>query len=144
MAVEDIGLADPRALALTLEAWQAFERLGSPEGELALAEAVLYLALAPKSIGAYAAYKKARAWVAANGSLEVPPHLRNAPTALMKSLGHGAGYQYDPDHAGSLAATQRYWPEGAAPQTFYEPSDRGLEIKLGEKLAWLRSQRGRG
>jgi putative ATPase len=143
MAVEDIGLADPRGLSLSLEAWNAFDRLGSPEGELAIAQAVLYLALAPKSIAAYAAFKQAKALVEADGSREVPLHLRNAPTRLMKDLGYGRDYQYDPDHADSLAAGQTYWPQGLAPQRFYQPVDRGLEIKLAEKLAALRARRGR-
>lgn len=141
MAVEDIGLADPRGLSLSLEAWSAYDRLGSPEGELAIAQAVLYLALAPKSIAAYAAFKQTRALVEADGSREVPLHLRNAPTRLMKELGYGRDYAYDPDHADSLAAGQSYWPDGLAPQTFYQPVDRGLEIKLGEKLARLRALR---
>lgn len=143
MAVEDIGLADPRGLSLSLEAWSAYDRLGTPEGELAIAQAVLYLALAPKSVAAYAAFKQARALVEADGTREVPLHLRNAPTRLMKDLGYGRDYQYDPDHADSLAADQTYWPDGLAPQGFYQPVDRGLEIKLAEKLAALRARRGR-
>jgi putative ATPase len=143
MAVEDIGLADPRGLSLSLEAWNAYDRLGTPEGELAIAQAVLYLALAPKSVAAYAAFKQARALVEADGTREVPLHLRNAPTRLMKDLGYGRDYQYDPDHADSLAADQTYWPDGLAPQAFYQPVGRGLEIKLAEKLAALRARRGR-
>jgi putative ATPase len=143
MAVEDIGLADPRGLSLSLEAWNAYDRLGTPEGELAIAQAVLYLALAPKSVAAYAAFKQARALVEADGTREVPLHLRNAPTRLMKDLGYGRDYQYDPDHADSLAADQTYWPDGLAPQAFYQPVGRGLEIKLAEKLAALRARLGR-
>lgn len=142
MASEDIGLADPRALSLCLAAWDAYDRLGTPEGELAIAEAVLYLAVAPKSNAAYVGFKAARAQVAADGTREVPMHLRNAPTRLMKDLGYGAGYQYDPDHVGGIATQQTYWPEGMAAQRFYQPVDRGLEIKIGEKLAALRAARG--
>ena len=141
MASEDIGLADPRALPLCLGAWDTFDRLGAPEGELAIAEAVLYLAVAPKSNAAYVAFKTARGLIQRDGSREVPLHLRNAPTGLMKTLGYGDGYQYDPDHEGGVALGQGYWPEGMAPQRFYAPVDRGLEIKIGEKLARLRARR---
>ena len=141
MASEDIGLADPRALPLCLSAWDTFDRLGAPEGELAIAEAVLYLAVAPKSNAAYVAFKTARGLIQRDGSREVPLHLRNAPTGLMKTLGYGDGYQYDPDHEGGVALGQGYWPEGMAPQRFYAPVDRGLEIKIGEKLARLRARR---
>jgi putative ATPase len=142
MASEDIGLADPRALPLCIAAWEAFDRQGSPEGELAIAEAVVYLACAPKSNAAYVAYKAARKMVAEHGTAPVPMHLRNAPTRLMKSLGYGQGYQYDPDAEGGHAHEQTYWPEGVAPQVFYQPVNRGLEIRIGEKLAQLRAQRG--
>ncbi len=141
MATEDIGLADPRALPLCIAAWEAFDRQGSPEGELAIAEAVVYLACAPKSNAAYTAYKAARQAVEAGGSAPVPMHLRNAPTRLMKDLGHGAGYQYDPNAEGGHAASQTYWPEGMAAQVFYQPVARGLEIRIAEKLAQLRAQR---
>ncbi|MFM2058713.1 MAG: hypothetical protein RLY71_3098 [Pseudomonadota bacterium] len=139
MASEDIGLADPRALRLTLDAAETYERLGSPEGELALAEAVVYLAVAPKSNAVYAAYKAVRAFVQQDGSRPVPLHLRNAPTQLMKSLDHGRDYRYAHDEAGGYAAGEHYFPEGLTPAPrFYEPVPRGLEIKIGEKLARLR------
>jgi putative ATPase len=138
MSVEDIGLADPRALRLCLDAWEAFERLGSPEGELGLAQAVVYLACAPKSNAAYAAYKAARALVERTGSLEVPLALRNAPTALMKGLGYGADYRYDHDEPDAHAAGQQYLPDALRGTRFYQPSARGLEIRIAEKLAQLR------
>jgi putative ATPase len=138
MASEDIGLADPRALALTLDAVQTYERLGSPEGELALAQAVVYLAVAAKSNAVYTAYKAARALVARDGTRAVPLHLRNAPTALMKALDHGRGYRYAHDEEGAFAAGERYWPDGLPAQRFYEPTPRGLEIRIGEKLEELR------
>lgn len=141
MASEDIGLADPRALPLCIAAWEAYDRQGSPEGELAIAEVVVYLACAPKSNAAYTAYKAARQAVQNGGTLEVPMHLRNAPTRLMKDLGYGQGYQYDPDSEGGHAQTQTYWPDGMAPQTFYQPVSRGLEIRIAEKLAQLRARR---
>jgi putative ATPase len=144
MATEDIGLADPRALPLCISAWQTFERLGSPEGELAIAEAVLYLAVAPKSNAAYAAFKAARSQIAREGSRPVPLHLRNAPTGLMKDLGYGVDYQYDPDHADGIALGQTYWPDGMAAEAFYQPVNRGMEIKIAEKLAQLRARRGGG
>jgi len=137
MAAEDIGLADPRALRLALDAAETYERLGSPEGELALAEAVVYLAVAPKSNAVYVAYKAARAFVKQDGSRPVPLHLRNAPTTLMKQLDHGKGYRYAHDEAGGFAAGERYLPDGVDAR-FYEPVPRGLEIKIGEKLAQLR------
>ncbi|HSV69823.1 MAG TPA: replication-associated recombination protein A [Methylibium sp.] len=137
MASEDIGLADPRALRLTLDAAETYERLGSPEGELALAGAVVYLAVAPKSNAVYVAYKAARAFVKQDGSRPVPLHLRNAPTTLMKQLDHGKGYRYAHDEAGGFAAGERYLPDGVDLR-FYEPVPRGLEIKIGEKLAQLR------
>jgi putative ATPase len=141
MASEDIGLADPRALTLALDAAQAYERLGSPEGELALAQAVVFLACAAKSNALYKAYGAARRFVADKGSAPVPMHLRNAPTALMKSLGHGEGYRYAHDEPDAVARGERYFPDGVSAR-FYEPSDRGLEIKISEKLAWLRGRAG--
>ena len=137
MASEDIGLADPRALRLALDAAEVYERLGSPEGELALAQCALYLAVAPKSNAAYVAYKRARAFVREDGTRPVPIHLRNAPTQLMKQLGHGAGYRYAHDEPDAFAAGERYLPDGMAPPGFYEPAPRGLEIRIGEKLAEL-------
>lgn len=137
MASEDIGLADPRALRLALDAAEVYERLGSPEGELALAQCALYLAVAPKSNAAYVAYKRARALVREDGTRPVPMHLRNAPTQLMKQLGHGAGYRYAHDEPDAFAAGERYLPDGMAPPGFYEPAPRGLEIRIGEKLAEL-------
>lgn len=138
MASEDIGLADPRALRLTLDASETYERLGSPEGELTLAQAVVYLAVAPKSNALYKAYNAVRAFVRQDGSRPVPLHLRNAPTKLMKSLDYGRDYRYAHDEAGAFAAGERYLPDGIDPPPFYEPSDRGLEIRIGEKLAQLR------
>jgi putative ATPase len=138
MASEDIGLADPRALQITLHAAEVYERLGSPEGELALAEAVVYLAVAPKSNAVYRAYGAARDLVRREGTRPVPLHLRNAPTQLMKTLGHGAGYRYAHDEADAVAAGERYWPDGLEPQRLYEPAPRGLEIRIGERLAELR------
>lgn len=138
MASEDIGLADPRALRLTLDAAETYERLGSPEGELALAQAVVYLAVAPKSNAVYTAYKAVRAFVKSDGSRPVPMHLRNAPTALMKQLDHGKGYRYAHDEEGGFAAGERYLPDGVD-QQFYVPVPRGLEIKIGEKLSQLRA-----
>lgn len=137
MASEDIGLADPRALRLAMDAAEVYERLGSPEGELALAQCALYLAVAPKSNAAYVAYKRARAFVREDGTRPVPMHLRNAPTQLMKQLGHGAGYRYAHDEPDAFAAGERYLPDGMAPPGFYEPAPRGLEIRIGEKLAEL-------
>jgi putative ATPase len=138
MATEDIGLADPRALRLALDAAEVYERLGSPEGELALAEAVLYLAVTPKSNAVYEAWNAARAHVKQDGSRPVPERLRNAPTRLMKNLGYGAGYRYAHDEEGAFAAGERYLPDGLAALRFYEPSPRGLEIRIGERLAQLR------
>ena len=138
MASEDVGLADPRALRLALDATEVYERLGSPEGELALAEAVVYLAMAPKSNAVYAAWNAARAWVKEDGSRPVPERLRNAPTRLMKDLGHGAGYRYAHDEEGAFAAGERYLPDGLQALVFYEPAPRGLEIRIGERLAQLR------
>ena len=138
MASEDIGLADPRALRLALDAAETYERLGSPEGELALAQAVVYLAMAPKSNAVYRAYKAARAFVEQDGTRAVPLRLRNAPTRLMKDLDHGSGYRYAHDEEGGFAAGERYWPDDMATPRFYEPVPRGLEIRIGEKLAELR------
>ena len=141
MAIEDIGLADPRALSLALEAWNTWDRLGSPEGELAFAELAIYLAIAAKSNAAYAAFNAVRAEVRANGTRDVPMHLRNAPTRLMKGLGYGQGYQYDHDAEGGVALDQHCLPDGLVGQEFYAPVDRGLELKIGEKLAALRNAR---
>lgn len=138
MASEDIGLADPRALRMTLDAAETFERLGSPEGELALAQAVLYLAVAPKSNAVYTAYKSARAFVAQDGTRAVPLHLRNAPTALMKNLDYGKGYRYAHNEEAGFAAGESYWPDELEAPQFYQPVPRGLEIRIGEKLAELR------
>ena len=139
MASEDIGLADPRALRLALDAAETYERLGSPEGELALAEAVVYLAMAPKSNAVYTAYNAARAFIKADRTRPVPLRLRNAPTALMKNLDYGKGYRYAHDEAGAFAAGERYWPDDLEPPRFYEPVPRGLEIRIGERLAELRA-----
>ena len=138
MAAEDIGLADPRALRMSLDAAEVYERLGSPEGELALVEAVIYLAVAPKSNAVYAAWNAARAHVKQDGSRPVPERLRNAPTKLMKGLGYGEGYRYAHDEDGAFAAGERYLPDGMADLVFYEPAPRGLEIRIGERLAQLR------
>jgi len=138
MAWEDIGLADPRAIQLANDAAQTYERLGSPEGELALAQAVLYLACAPKSNAGYVAYNAARAFVAKDGSREVPLHLRNAPTKLMKQLDYGRDYRYAHNEAGGYAAGECYLPDGMPPVNFYQPTDRGLEGKISEKLERLR------
>jgi len=140
MASEDIGLADPRALPLTTAAVETYERLGSPEGELALAEAVLYLACAAKSNAVYTAYNAARAFIAEDGSRPVPMRLRNAPTKLMKGLGYGKGYRYAHDEEGAYAAGERYFPDGMPEVSWYEPTDRGLEAKIREKLEALRTR----
>jgi len=140
MASEDIGLADPRALQLSLAAVETYERLGTPEGELALAEAVIYLACAAKSNAVYVAYAKARAFIAEDGSRPVPLHIRNAPTRLMKELGYGKGYRYAHDEDDAYAAGERYLPEGMPEVSFYVPTDRGLEAKIAEKLASLRER----
>ena len=138
MAVEDIGLADPRALTMSLEACQTYERLGSPEGELALAQAVIYLAVAAKSNAAYMAYNEARRFVKQDVSRPVPIHLRNAPTKLMKELGYGKEYRYAHDEPGAYAAGETYLPEGMPAIRWYEPTDRGLEGKIGQKMAYLK------
>ena len=139
MAWEDIGLADPRAMQLANDAATTYERLGSPEGELALAEALIYLAAAPKSNAAYKAYNQAKAFVAADKSRDVPIHLRNAPTKLMKELGHGKEYRYAHDEPHAYAAGETYLPEGIADPHWYQATDRGLEIKIREKMAFLKS-----
>lgn len=136
-ATEDIGLADPRALTLALNACEVFERLGSPEGELALAQATLYLACAPKSNAAYVAYKQARAFIKEDISRPVPIHLRNAPTRLMREMGHGAAYRYAHDEPESYAAGENYFPDDMPDVQFYRPVAHGLEIRIGEKLAYL-------
>lgn len=140
MASEDIGNADPRGLTMALEAWQAYERLGSPEGELALAQAVVFLACAAKSNAVYSAWQAARADVRTHGSLEVPLELRNAPTALMRELGHGKGYRYAHDEPEGFAAGASYFPERLGQRRYYEPVDRGLEIRIAEKLATFRKR----
>jgi putative ATPase len=139
MASEDIGLADPRALRLTLDAAETYERLGSPEGELALAQAVVYLAIAPKSNAVYKAYNAIRSFIKADGTRPVPMHLRNAPTKLMKGLGYGREYRYAHDEPDAYAAGESYLPDGVQSPGWYRPAPRGLEIKIGEKLAQLRA-----
>ena len=138
MASEDIGLADPRALRLALDAAEVYERLGTPEGELALAECVVYLAMAAKSNAVYKAFKEARAFVKKDGTRPVPMHLRNAPTQLMKDLDYGKAYRYAHDEADGFAAGEQYLPDGMAQPGFYRPVERGLEIKIAEKLRQLR------
>jgi len=139
MASEDIGLADPRALRLALDAAEVYERLGTPEGELALAECVVYLAVAPKSNAVYKAFNEAKALIKKEGTRPVPMHLRNAPTKLMKELDYGKGYRYAHDEEGGVAAGERYLPEGMAAPGFYRPVERGLEIKIAEKMRQLRA-----
>lgn len=138
MAVEDISLADPRAMQVALDAADIYERLGSPEGELVLAQAVVYLAVAAKSNAVYKAFNSVRAFIREDGTRPVPMYLRNAPTKLMDELGYGDGYRYAHDEAGAFAAGEVYLPEGLEGMRWYEPTDRGLEIKIGEKLARLR------
>ncbi len=138
IASEDIGNADPRALQLALNAWEAQERLGSPEGELALAQAAVYLACAPKSNAVYRAFQAAQRDAASSGSLEVPVHLRNAPTRLLKELGHGRNYRYAHDEPEGYAAGERYFPDSMEPRRYYRPVERGLEQKIAAKLAHLR------
>jgi len=140
MAIEDIGLADPRGQQLALEAWQTYERLGSPEGELAIANALVYLAVAPKSNSAYVAYGEARADVEQFGTLDVPLRFRNAPTRLMKELGYGEGYRYAHDEPGAFVKGERYFPDEMPDRRYYRPAPRGLEIRIGEALARLRGQ----
>lgn len=139
MASEDIGNADPRALQIALNAWETQQRLGSPEGELSLAQAVIYMAVAAKSNATYIAYKKAMSVVKQTGSLEVPMHLRNAPTSLMKDLDYGKGYRYAHDEEQGFAAGEQYLPDELVNEVFYEPVERGLEIKIREKMEYLRS-----
>lgn len=141
MASEDIGNADPRGLQLALNAWDAYERLGSPEGELALAQAVVYLACAPKSNAVYKAFKLAMQDAKQSGSLDVPMHLRNAPTAFMKGLDYGKGYRYAHDEVDAYAAGENYFPEALQGRRYYEPAQRGLELKIREKLAALRERK---
>jgi len=138
MASEDIGLADPRALRIALDAVETYERLGSPEGELALVEAVIFMAVAPKSNATYVAYNAARAFIAKDKSRPVPEHLRNAPTRLMKDLGFGSEYRYAHDEPEAYAAGESYLPEGMVRQNWYKPTPRGLEMKIADKLAHLR------
>jgi putative ATPase len=138
MAAEDIGNADPRALRIALDAWEAFDKLGTPEGELAIAQAVVYLASAPKSNAVYVAYKAAMNDVRSHGSAEVPLHLRNAPTKLMGELGYGKQYRYAHDEPNAYAAGENYFPESMPQRHYYEPVNRGLEIQISDKLARLR------
>jgi len=140
MAAEDIGNADPRALDLALQAWQAWERMGSPEGELLIAQAVVFMACAAKSNAVYTAWNQALADVRAGGSLEVPMHLRNAPTRLMKGAGYGQAYRYAHDEPDAFAAGENYFPEELADRQYYQPAPRGLEIRIGERLAELRAR----
>jgi putative ATPase len=140
MATEDIGNADPRGLSIALDAWDTQERLGSPEGELAIAQAVAYLACAPKSNAVYVAWKAARSEVEAGGSEDVPMHLRNAPTTLMKSMGHGEGYRYAHDEPDGHAAGENYFPPELADRRYYHPVERGLEKQIAEKLRSLRER----
>ncbi|HYF19274.1 MAG TPA: recombination factor protein RarA, partial [Ramlibacter sp.] len=143
MATEDVGLADPRALRLALDAAETYERLGTPEGELALAECVVYLAMAPKSNAVYNAFNQVKALVRKDGTRPVPLHLRNATTKLMKDLDYGKGYRYAHDEEGAFAAGENYFPEGMEGTVFYEPVERGLEIRIGEKLRELRALNAR-
>ena len=140
MASEDIGLADPRALSIAVAAADVYERLGSPEGELALAECVIYLAIAPKSNAVYQAFNEAKALIKRDGTRPVPMHLRNAPTQLMKDLSYGKNYRYAHDEDDGFAAGENYFPEGMAKPEFYRPVPRGLEIKIIEKLAALKKR----
>ena len=141
MAVEDIGLADPRALQMSIDAWDAYDRLGSPEGDLALAQVAIYLASTAKSNAAYKAWGQAKADVRKYGTQEVPMHIRNAPTKLMKNLGYGRNYQYDHDSEGGVALGQTGFPDAMGERVYYQPVDRGMEIRLGEKLERLRADR---
>ncbi len=140
MAIEDIGIADPRGLELSLNAWQVYERLGSPEGELAIAEAIVYLACAAKSNAAYRAYHAAMDDARNSGSLDVPMHLRNAPTSLMKDQGYGENYRYAHDEEDGFAAGETYFPEALSDRQYYFPVNRGMEIKVAEKLDYLRAR----
>lgn len=138
MASEDIGNADPRGLQMALDAWECYERLGSPEGELAIAQAIVYLACAPKSNAVYLAYESAKDDVRRGGSDEVPLHLRNAPSDLMRALGYGKSYRYAHDEPEAYASGERYFPERMGERLYYRPVKRGLEIKIGERLDYLR------
>ncbi len=140
MASEDIGLADPRALRMALDAAEVYERLGSPEGELALAQCVVYLAVAPKSNAVYKAFNEAKSFIRNDGTRPVPLHLRNAPTKLMKELDYGKNYRYAHDEEGGFAAGENYFPEGMAAPGFYRPVNRGLEIRIAERLAALKAE----
>jgi putative ATPase len=140
MASEDIGLADPRALRIALDAAESYERLGTPEGELALAQCVVYLAVAPKSNAVYKAFNEAKAFISKDGTRPVPLHLRNAPTQLMKNLDYGKNYRYSHDEEGGFAAGENYFPEGMAAPQFYRPVTRGLEIRIAEKLDQLKKK----
>jgi putative ATPase len=140
MASEDIGLADPRALRMALDAAEVYERLGSPEGELALAQCVVYLAVAPKSNAVYVAFNEAKAFIKQDGTRPVPLHLRNAPTRLMKELDYGKNYRYAHNEEDGFAAGENYFPEGMAPPAWYRPVNRGLEIKIADKLSELKSK----
>jgi len=139
MASEDVGNADPRALTLALNAWDVQSRLGSPEGELTLAQAVIYLAVAPKSNAVYKAFNDCRQFVREGADVEVPNHLRNAPTQLMKEQGVGQEYRYAHDEADAFAAGESYFPQELHGTEFYQPVDRGLELKIGEKINRLRA-----
>jgi len=139
MASEDIGLADPRALRMALDAAEVYERLGTPEGELALAQCVVYLAMAPKSNAVYKAFKAVKALISKDGTRPVPMHLRNAPTPLMKSLDYGKNYRYAHDEEGGFAAGEQYLPDGLEQQSFYQPVERGLEIRIAERLRTLKA-----
>jgi len=140
MACEDIGNADPRGLEMAVNACEVYERLGSPEGELAIAQAIVYLAVAPKSNAVYVAYNQAVRDAKESGSLDVPLHLRNAPTHLMKELGYGKKYRYAHDEPDAYAAGENYFPEELGRRRYYFPTPRGLEIKIAEKLAQLREK----
>jgi len=141
IASEDVGNADPRALGTALDAWAAYERMGSPEGDLAIAQAIVYCASAAKSNAVYRAFNAARDAVANGRSLPVPIHIRNAPTGLAKRMGHGQTYRYDHDEPGGVALGQRYFPDELGEPIYYEPVDRGLELKIAEKLDRLRGRR---
>jgi putative ATPase len=140
MASEDIGLADPRALRIALDAAETYEQLGTPEGELALAQCVVYLAVAPKSNAVYKAFNEAKSFISKDGTRPVPLHLRNAPTKLMKDLDYGKNYRYAHDEEGGFAAGENYFPEGMAAPQFYRPVDRGLEIRIAQKLDELKKK----
>jgi len=139
IAIEDIGLADPKAQTMALEAYQIFERLGSPEGELALSNALIYLAVAPKSNAAYQAYNESHSFIKNHKNFDVPTHLRNAPTKLMKDMGYGKNYRYAHHEAHAYAAGEKYFPDELDPIQFYTPTERGLEIKINEKLNFLKT-----